>query len=144
MPKPILSDSLFNADDVATAILNEANLQIANENLAVTDVSSNFVPTSANSAQTSENHCYKFNGFVFMNLYAVLDGPTSGAHELFHVNDSALYPNFVYYYNQISYQRDTSEFIEIDTNGIIRAVGINPGSGSDTAFRVFINGFYRI
>ena len=46
MPKPVLSDSLFNADDVATAILDEANLQVTNQNLGVTDITSSFVINS--------------------------------------------------------------------------------------------------
>ena len=66
MPKPVLSDSLFNADDVATALVNNYNLAVSNQDFAVTEISSNF------SLETGWDSLYvkafAFNGFVFINL----------------------------------------------------------------------------
>ena len=70
MPKPVLSDSLFNADDVATAILSEANLQVANSDLGVTDITSSFVRDSNWVSSLGNDKCFKFMDFVFYNIGA--------------------------------------------------------------------------
>lgn len=143
MPKPVLSDSLFNADDVATAVLAEANLQIANSNLGVTDVSSNFV---RDSAWSHWNVCgaFKFNGFVFLYLSAYYTGSdVNGNRTVFTINDPNLYPFEDVHFPVIAYQGDSASNIGIQssTGGVVLGSPLNQGSSD---FYMTFNGFYRL
>ena len=144
MPKPVLSDSLFNADDVATAVLSEANLQIASSSLGVTDVTDKFdLYLSTHSEDTAAKKCYEFMGFVFVNLRPVVSG-ASGNVALYQINDSNYYPDAHYYSNSISYQQDSVNAIIINpSTGIITGDSAHIPSGSDTNFRFNINMWYR-
>lgn len=143
MPKPVLSDSLFNADDVATAVLAEANLQIANSDLGVADITSSFVRNS-NWSSYRYDKVFKFMGFVFFSLGAVKTSTPSDLEVIWTISDSALHPSDQYHTNSITYQGDFSNLIEIKTNGEIPVRDPVQGSGSDASFRVLINGWYRI
>lgn len=143
MPRPVLSDTAFNADNVATSILQQANLQIANDNLGVTDITSQFVRQSGWSEMKDKNACYYFMGFVFYNLSAEASSFPNSGTAIWKINSSTYYPEDNYHTNTITYQGDHANFIEIDTSGNI-IIG-NPGqfSGTDSLFRVVINGWYR-
>ena len=90
MPKPVLSDSLFNADDVATAILSEANLQVTNQDLGVTDISSAFV-LSTNWNTWQGHRAYKFNGFVFIWMGTYKGSSASNGEVWMTINNSDFY-----------------------------------------------------
>ena len=137
MPKPVLSDSLFNAGDVATAVLAEANLQVANSDLGVTDKSSIFVVQSGTTSYASK--AFAFNGFMFINLYFNISSPTN-PQEMYHISDSDYYPNATCYYPTISYNQDSAQYIEITTSGVVKVVEpYNPSGG----WNGVINGWYR-
>ena len=142
MPKPVLSDSLFNADDVATAVLAEANLQIANSAIGVTDVSSNFVIDSAWNSW-NERGAFKFNGFVFLYLNAYYTGSdVNSDRTIFTISDSNLYPSEDTPFPTVSYQGDTASNVVIKTTGSVDLGSpLNQGSGD---FYMTINGFYRL
>jgi len=137
MPKPILSDSLFNADDVATAILNKANLAITNENLNVVDRSSRFVVQSGVTSYSIK--AYSFMGFMFVNFHVNIPSPTSG-QDIYHIDDSEFYPSQDCYFPTISYGQDSAQYIEILTSGIIQVIEPdNPAGG----WNGLVNGWYR-
>lgn len=144
MPRPILSETTFNSDNIATSILQQANLQIANSSLGVTDVSNKFdVYDSSVNEDTSAKKCYEFMGFIFINLRPVVAN-ASGNVYLYQINDSDYYPDVYYYGNTISYQKDSVNAIVIyPTNGIISGDSVDVPSGSDANFRFNINMWYR-
>lgn len=144
MPKPILSDSLFNAEDVAEAILAKANLQITNNNLGVTDITNKFVLDSNVTGDSTNNRAYYFNGFVFMDFVVVKQNvPSVTSFDIMTINDSDYYPNVVYRTNSISFQLDSVNCILIQTNGVIEANSVYVPSGGDASFRININCWYR-
>lgn len=143
MPKPILSDSLFNADDVATAILAEANLQVANSNLGVTDITSSFARNSSWSDYKT-NKVFIFMGFVFYNLGAIKTSTPSSGDAIWTISDSNYFPSHQYHTNTITYSGDSANLIEMNTTGTITINNPDQPSGSDANFRVLINGWYRI
>ena len=141
MPKPILSDSLFNADDVATAILNKANLEITNSQLGVTDQSSILsYATGWNDAESSVvKQLYSFNGFAFISISCLHVGTPTDGETILTITDSNYHPikktTFV-----SSAQGDTTLYIAANTNGNITISTPNVlGSGMSVVF----NGFYR-
>ena len=117
MPKPVLSDSLFNADDVATAVLNEADLQIASSDLGVTDISSSFIRGSNNSSYQNDTQCFLFMGFVFYSLAGQFSSTPSDGEVFFSINNSNYYPAVQYHGTSITYQGDVVNYIRIKTNG---------------------------
>ena len=142
MPKPILSDSLFNAEDVATAILNKANLQIANNSLAVTDITNKFDRGSTDiSPDNNNNVAYHFMGFVFLDLYCSFS--LTGNVTIFTINDSAYFPNVIYRSNSISYQQDSVNALLVKPDGNIIADSVHVPSGSDSTHRINLNMWYR-
>ena len=143
MPKPVLSDSLFNADDVATAVLAEANLQIANSELNVVDITSSFV-RSTSWVDYSYQKVFKFMGFVFYNLGAKKTSFPSDGEGIWSITDSNYRPSHNYHTNTITFQGDHTNNIYIQTNGNITISDPGQFSGSDSDFRVVINGWYRI
>tara|TARA_Y100000592_G_scaffold46653_1_gene74058 strand:- start:378 stop:803 length:426 start_codon:yes stop_codon:yes gene_type:complete len=139
MPKPVLSDSLFNADDVATAVLAEANLQVANSELGVTDKSSIFSKDS--SISETKLHAFAFNGFMFLQIYGNISGAPTNGMTLYTITDSDFYPNDVFYTHTIGYQTDTAEHIKINTDGSIKVFNAtNPGQ---SYWYLNIDTFYR-
>ena len=139
MPKPVLSDSLFNADDVATAILDNANLAVANSLFTVTDISSSIANTYSNINQAL--CAYAYNGFVFINISGYNNSPPSNGTTLYTITDSDYYPDKSYYFPTIAYQGDSAMYVEITTSDLLKVVW--PRNLGDTTFYVMINGFYR-
>ena len=140
MPKPILSDSLFNADDVATAILDKANLSVANTLFAVTDVTSKFVLDSSFNVWY-DNRCFEFNGFVFCSLSANYTGTPPGLTVVYTM-DSDIRPSQTYRVPQVSYQGDTTDFVEVNPNGNISIP--SPTNEGVSTYYIMTNFWYRL
>tara|TARA_R100000278_G_scaffold4613_1_gene7698 strand:+ start:353 stop:781 length:429 start_codon:yes stop_codon:yes gene_type:complete len=141
MPKPVLSDSLFNADDVATAILSEANLQVANSNLGVTDISSSFVLNSNTWSQTNP-HMYYFNGFVFVSAYLSTSSTPATNTVIWNISDPSYRPISTYSFPATGYQGDVPSQIEFRISGEV--VVKDPVNVSSSTYYNTINGWYRI
>jgi hypothetical protein len=140
MPKPVLSDSLFNADDVATAILQQANLSVTNQDFAVTDQTSLFVTDSAWTPRTG-NQAYSFNGFMFLSgVWSTSSTPSNGDN-VFTISDSDYYPIKDSYFNSISYQGDNLWALIINSSG--EGYIQDAQNNSASLFYVNINGYYR-
>ena len=140
MPKPVLSDSLFNADDVATAVLNEANLQIANSNLGVTDIMSSIQLDSDWTSYGNDNQAYHFMGFVFISLACYRTNPP-GSDTMWRISDPYR-PSHQFKVPTVSHQGDTADFVSIQTGGdIVISSATNPGSSD---WHSIINAWYRI
>tara|TARA_R100000808_G_scaffold22483_1_gene48910 strand:- start:779 stop:1207 length:429 start_codon:yes stop_codon:yes gene_type:complete len=140
MPKPVLSDSLFNADNVATAILNNAELSVTNQDFAVAERSSEFTLDSYwNSAPYS--NFYSFNGFMFFNFYVYKLGATPSNGQIIYTVSSEFAPNAVYSLPSVGQETDTAEQIYFNTNGNIEVHNpVNPGSSN---YHIVVNGWYR-
>ena len=139
MPKPVLSDSLFNADDVATAILSEANLQISSSDLGVVDRASKFVVDSYWSTINYKN-VYSFNGFMFFSFTAFKANATPSNGQIIFTIDSNFVPNAPYVTPTIGYQADSAEHVIFQTNGNVEVH--NPNNPS-SHYYVVVNGWYR-
>lgn len=143
MPKPVLSDSLFNADDVATAVLAQANLQITNQSLGVTDISNIFVNQSGWSDHSHATRAYHFNGFVFLNINLQHPGGTPSQGETcISITDSNYHPGVAFTFATISYEGDYANNINITTSGEIKVSW--PGNLGSSNYYIVCNGFYRI
>ena len=141
MPKPVLSDSLFNADNVATAILNQANLSVTNQDFAVSTITSEFT-VSTGFNMYSDSIAYSFNGFVFLAMSFAHPGPGITTNEtIFTVSNTykAITDTFLV---TSSYEGDTAYTVKAKTDGsfIIESPHDIGGSGN---FYMTINGFYR-
>ena len=143
MPKPVLSDSLFNADDVATAILAEANLQVTNSELGVTDITSGFTRGSGWSAYAGSDLVVLFNGFVFYNLGASRTTTPSPNAIVWNIS-SDYRPNTQFRTTFVTHQLDSANFVYITTDGYFKLDSPSVQSGSDSTYRVVLNGWYRI
>jgi len=140
MPKPVLSDSLFNADNVATAVLAEANLQISNSVLGVTDISSDMDIQSGFTGQMV--YAFAFNGFVFYNAKVDHSGGTpSNDEKIIQMSNSTYHANQTYLNNSISYEGDFVNRIEIRTDGGFYI--LNPDNTGNSTFVMAFNGWYR-
>lgn len=140
MPKPVLSDSLFNADDVATAILQQANLSVTNQDFGVTDKTSIFV-TDSSWQDRSYNQAYSFNGFMFLSgIWSTSSTPNNGDY-VFTISDSDFYPIKDTYFNSISYQGDSLWSLILTSSG--QGYIQDATNNSNPTFYVAINGFYR-
>ena len=138
MSKPVLSELEYNADDVASAILQKADLSVTNEDLGVTDQSSNFAAESGWSITNKQ--IYSFNGFMFISFTAQYGSTPSNGDALVEITDEDIRPTTNTIFPSISYEVDTVNCIVVQTNGeIIVSHPSNPGS----EFHVAINGFYR-
>lgn len=141
MPKPVLSDSLFNADDVAEAVLDEANLQITNNQLGVSDISSSF--TLQSGFLWTNPHVLFFNGFVFFSGYFKHGGGTPINQETFVTIDHSGYrPSNNFSTNGVGYQADTGNHILIKTNGNIEIH--DPTNQGNSDFYFTINCVYHV
>lgn len=141
MPKPVLSDSLFNADDVATAILSEANLQVSNNDLGVTEIS-NPLNNGIMTVDTTYTKMFKFNGFIFLQYRLTHSATPTSGDIIASIADSNNYPSYQVLHNSVAYQGESVDRIEIHTNGNI--VSRNPDAAGDAGFRVHGNLFYRL
>jgi len=141
MPKPVLSDSLFNADDVATAVLAEANLQVANSNLGVTDIGSHFT-VGAGWAGQYQKFLY-FNGFVFWAGYYFHSGGAPSGGETFLTIDNADYrPSVLWRLPAHGYQGDSGSRIEVNTNGDIKIM--DPYNVGSATFYLTVSHFWNV
>ena len=146
MPKPVLSDLEYNADDVASAILSNADLAVTNQDFAITDITSSFVKESGFN-NWHEEKCILFNGFVFVSLNTYINSghgsfDTAGM-DAYTINNSAYYPDQDYWLSSSSHQQDTSLAVMIkDTGKIFISTPVEVGV--DTNFHTVINGWYRV
>ena len=116
MSKPILSELEYNANDVASAILQEADLSIANEDLGIVDRTSLFdEQNSYELASGTYAGAYSFNGFLFVNFSVDRDQPYAGA--CLQCSDSDFYPTVVTTMPTISHEGDRANYVEFDTSG---------------------------
>jgi len=145
MPKPVLSDSLFNADDVATAVLQQSNLSIANENLGVTDVSSSYsIAGNGFVMFTGENIlAFKFNGFVFMQWSIVWPDTVTDGATIITIDDPNLYSTHHIKAPAISYQGDLVSAIRCAPNQPNFTI-IGKNNVGNTGLHLTGNYFYRI
>lgn len=144
MPKPVLSDSLYNADDVASAIVNNVDLGVINTDLAVTDISDKIVIDSAYSLD-QVHLAFKFNNFVFINLNCVMFGGTPTSNDVLYTIDSGYRPSVDQTAMTVSHQGDLANYIRISSStGEITINNAHEFSGSDNVFRININAWYRI
>jgi hypothetical protein len=140
MPKPVLSDSLFNADDVATAVLAEANLQVTNSDLGVVDRESIFVVQSGFSL--GRKQMFSFNGFMFiMGLGSHPNGTPTNGETIIQISDSDFYPSQPYAMPLTGHQADASEGLILNTNGSIEVH--NPVNVGANHYYFGFNGWYR-
>ena len=146
MPKPVLSDSLFNADDVATAVLAEANLQVANSDLGVTDFSSDITLDSFwTRGNTSLDNPWvvavHFNSLVFIYGYARSNGQTPSDGQTIFTVPSQYAPHRLVTANTIGYQADSAGNLEMDTSGVFTVNSpSNPGHAN---YYIVFNFWYK-
>jgi hypothetical protein len=142
MPRPVLSETTFNSDNIATSILQQANLQITNSQLGVTDISSNFSFNSGWQAEAHDIIAYAFNGFVYININCVHPGGSPTTGEVFVTNsNSDYYPITKTTMPSIANEADSAYSVLFRTNGNIDQLSpYNPGSSN---FHIVVNGFYR-
>tara|TARA_R100000808_G_C2151205_1_gene160149 strand:+ start:1084 stop:1506 length:423 start_codon:yes stop_codon:yes gene_type:complete len=138
MPKPILSDSLFNADDVATAILNKANLQITNNLFGVTHLTNLFSPVSGVSIYIQ--HGFAFNGFMFCQCRGAKSSIPSTGSKILDI-DSNYTPNMDQIFPTVAFQGDLANYLMFtdDSEVIVH----NPKNEGDGEWYFALNGFYR-
>ncbi len=139
MSKPILSELEYNASDVASAILSQADLSIANEELGVTDRSSLIVSTSG--FDLTQKNVYSFNGFMFISLYIKHDGAGVTNETIANISDSDFYPNADHVFPVVSHQGDLALAVWFNTSGSITVS--NPVDEGDAGWWGMLNGFYR-
>lgn len=139
MPKPVLSDSLFNADDVATALVNNYNLSVSNQDFAVADRASLFVTRSGWSWVSKQ--IYSFNGFMFVSGNIYKASTPSNGEVIADISDSNFYPVADTVFNTIAYQGDSANSMSFNASGeIMVSHPVNVGVAEWSAQ---INGFYR-
>lgn len=141
MPKPVLSDSLYNANDVAEAVLNKANLQIANENLGVVDRTSLFTVQSSMTA-IGDYQFYSFNGFMFCNFALARSGGPPATHDpILSCSNTNFYPVKSTTFPTVGRDGDTAYYCYIDNTGSFK-LDI-PHNVGNTNYYVVVNGWYR-
>tara|TARA_B100001029_G_scaffold178932_1_gene186807 strand:- start:2860 stop:3288 length:429 start_codon:yes stop_codon:yes gene_type:complete len=140
MPKPVLSDSLFNASDVATAVLDNADLSVTNQDFGVVDRSDKFTHSSSYSFNFFQ--AYSFNGFMFISFQCVTtSSPTSG-DAVSNINDSTFYPIAETVLPGIGYEGDSLNYLKIiASTGALEIY--SPLPQGIVNFYITINGFYR-
>ena len=142
MSKPILSELEYNADDVASAILQKADLSIANDDLGVLDISDKYdLGTNVSVEAGGDVRAYYFNGFVFIYFNIYRSSSISSSDVILSMNDTDYAPGVDVVFPSISYQGDSALHIEVSTSGDFKAnIPIEEGT---TNHYVCINGFYR-
>ena len=143
MPKPVLSDSLFNADDVATAILSEANLQVANSSLGVTDVSDKFTWSKFFTGATYQTgHAFKFLNFIIFNYRGSETFSSLGSYDIIGTMDASVRPSKTMDFINHSHQGEGANAILLNPNGNIRLD--TPFDNGDASYRITLAGIYYI
>ena len=140
MPKPVLSDSLFNANDVATAILDNAELSVTNQDFAVVNQSSVFSHDSAYTV--NEFQAYSFNGFMFVSGQLVYTTTPSSGDTFTTVNNSNYYPVSDAVFPGIGYQQDSVGYLKLSSStGEFQIY--SPTNLGIAPFYISFNGFFR-
>lgn len=141
MPKPVLSDSLFNADDVATAVLAEANLQITNSDLGVVNRSTEFSYGAGFSTNNHDPVAYSFNGFMFVSLNCKKQSNLQSGDVVVQVSNSDYRPITRTSSSIVSHEGDLAFCLDIKTSGNIEvSIPVNPGGST---FHIATQFFYR-
>lgn len=128
MPRPVLSETTFNADNIATSILQQANLQITNDNLGVTDISGFISGASGVNQYTLE--AYAFNGFVFFAVeYRHENSVPSSGETLSSITDSTYHPITNFVAPVLGNGGDQGAFIRAESDGDIKIYAPTGNSG---------------
>mgnify|MGYP000293206363 CR=1 FL=1 len=141
MPRPVLSETTFNSDNVATSILQQANLQITNENLGVTNRSSVFTKHNDFGDNAHSVIAYSFNGFMFLNFNVYRVGTMSTQMVVYTINDSDFYPITRTTAPAVGYEGDLVSEVRAETAGNIKI--FNPSNQSSAGFYISCQMFYR-
>jgi hypothetical protein len=142
MPRPVLSETTFNSDNIATSILQQANLQITNENLGVSDISSDFTKASDISVNDSDIQAYKFNGFVFLTAGLYHDGDMANNDLIATIGSSVNYPATNTVLVSLGHGGDYAHFVKADSTGSLRI--IHPYNVDGNTYYINFNGFYKL
>ncbi len=141
MSKPILSELEYNASDVASAILVNLDLSIANEDLGVTTKTDNFSLSLGFVATYFQ--AYRFNGFMFISGGFKHDGGAPSNGEIFlSCDDSGDYPISDTFFLGHGYQGDNAYMLNFNSDGEFKVH--DPIGTGESAFYFGCNGFYRI
>ena len=140
MSKPILSELEYNADDVASAILSNADLSVTNEDLGVVDVSDQFT-IQGDFSEWHTLYAFKFNGFVFLNASLYQDDVSATSGNLY-LMTAAVTPENEYHCGTASHHGDTAEYIKIDNDGYIKYN--NMWDQGSSYWHVLLNCWYRL
>lgn len=143
MPKPVLSDSLFNADDVATAVLAEANLQVANSALGVIDLGNPITLSTGWGFTSNTTQAYYFNGFVFLQYFCYKTSTPSSGEKFADISNSNYYPGYEVHHSTISKGGESASYVSISTTGEMNVYVPKELSGGDATFRIIGNLWYR-
>jgi hypothetical protein len=139
MPRPVLSETTFNSSNIASAILEQADLSVTSEDLGVVDRSSVFTPDSNYSV--IHKVMYSFNGFMFVSYQSYRTGTPAHQSGVMTITDSDFFPNQTYHVSTIGWQGDVAEHCSINTNGNINIH--NPTNVSHEYYYVQFNCWYR-
>lgn len=140
MSKPILSELEYNADNVASAILSQADLSVTNEDLGVTERTSDFIAQSGWT--TSQMYIFSFNGFMFFSGSFVHADSVPADGEAFVINSNIdTRPSVAFHLSGGGYQGDTVNFVSINTDGEV-TVDSPTGTGA-SSYYLSVNGWYR-
>ena len=138
MPKPVLSDLEYNASDVASAILSQADLSVTNEDLGVSSVT-NLLSNEVSGLSISNEIVYSFNGFIFISMTFDIGSP-SDPTTLAEIN-SDYTPNENTYFPVVGYGGDTANHLVFKTNNDLVLSG--PDNVGSSHYFATINGWYR-
>lgn len=142
MPRPVLSETTFNSDNIATSILSQANLQVANSNLGVTDITSNFF--SVQSGWTLEySNVFTFNSIVFFQLTCPHTGTPAIAEHFASIQNSDYYPTKSNRFVTSSFEGDTAWHVELTTSGQFK-IRDPEDPGSSGLYYIMVTGAYLI
>jgi hypothetical protein len=140
MPRPVLSETTFNSDNIATSILQQANLQIANSSLGITDQTNSFL-TYSSGWNVDNEAIYSFNGFVFLSFFIYNGGTVNHGDTVATISDSNFYPHRETVFNTYSSQ-DFATRLYVDTNGNFKLQSPSDNGGSN--YHLITNGVYRV
>ena len=137
MSKPVLSELEYNASDVASAILENADLSVTNEDLGVSSITTLLTPISTMNIEYLR--AYSFNGFVYVSARGWGDEPDD-EDKIFDINDDYT-PIENTVFPTVSHAGDTATYLLFKTNDeVIVSVPENPGH---TNWNFAFNGWYR-
>ena len=140
MSKPILSELDYNASDVASAILSQADLSVTNEDFGVTDRTSLF--TVGGGFSVGNKQAFSFNGFMFISASFARSSTPGGSDALLSISDSDFYPINNTVFPTVSYEGDTAEYLTVSSSTGEFTVSA-PENVSASAYYGVFNGWYR-